>query len=190
VATIKYVDKGNDRIYLKEDWRYPDNLPFAVGDRVSVSPVYFRWVGHNVMPMNEDGFQFRQQDFHIVKQIDETIASFVDVSGPPLNESSGTDDAFRGLVYSGTSETAADTDFPTDENDARVKSVKDGSSQNPATFGEDTTLGSKTGVQGVALSPGMEVFCSDLDYRLLGVLVRGRIQASVTTEIHDASAPS
>ena len=150
------------------------------GSRIGISPVYFRWIGHNLQMTSESGQPFDQNDFHRTKHVEALGATFTDVDGHPFASLTQTDAKFRALIFEGASLTPIDEAFPRDLNNNIVKSVSSGESTYWAGFGTDSTslLLGKYGVTGTALSPGLEVFCPDLDFRLLSVIVDGKILAS------------
>jgi hypothetical protein len=153
----------------------------APGDRVVISPMHLRWVGANVgLSDPETGQPFGNEDYHRVKQVDEMVATFTDVSGPPLDDG-GTDNRWRGLVYQENSPTPAEGVFPRDTRDEVHGSIQVVESQHPAAFGRVTDRDSRAGPIGVSLSVGLETFVPDLDYRLLSCLVRGKIQPTEYT---------
>jgi hypothetical protein len=62
-------------------------------------------------------------------------------------------------------------------------SIEDGEGLVYAAFGSDSSDG-RYGAKGNSLSPGVRIFCPDLDYRLLACSVRGNIltmERSATT---------
>jgi len=163
-----------------------DLLNLPVGSRVGFSPVYFRWVGPNLGLQDQDGMIYGSGDFHRVKQLDALGCSFVDVSGPPVGDEvsssssgfgdSSTDAKYRALVYRGTEANPTSKVFPKDNAGDVVPSVHEIEGERWAAFGEPTSqFQAAHGVMGVALSPGVEVFCPDLDFRLLSVLCAGKI---------------
>lgn len=165
------------------------NLRTTTGKiRLSLSPVVCRWVGHPVAVQDREGFKFSGLDFFTVKTFDTVAAAFTDVSGEAFDVKSGSDDRYRGLAYRGVNVAAAARAFPVDRDGSeQVKSIEDGNPTRRAAFrlepptaapaqGRQDTLG-RYGVRGNSLTPGIEIICTDLDFRLLQVVVSGRIEA-------------
>ena len=153
----------------------------AAGDRVGVSPVYFRWVGHPVGMNSESGERFAGVDYHRTKHLEGMGASLIDVSGPPSTDSSNKDCKFRALAFSGSSLTPAEKTLIKDLNGLTTRSLENGTATYWAAFGADTSTLAMQGMYGIggpAMTPGLEVFCPDVDFRLLSVLVTGKILSS------------
>jgi hypothetical protein len=147
------------------------------GDRVAISPVYFRWIGHNVMIQTDTGEQFGSAgDFLRIKHINGLGCAFTDVGGPPFDDSD-TDDRFAALVFKGVDTTEHTRSYPVDENGEDVSSIADEEGQWHAAFGKAGSEG-KFGVKGNSLSPAVEIVCPDLDFRLLAVAAKGKILAT------------
>ena len=149
----------------------------VVGDRVGISPVYIRWEG-SIIGFNE--VQNPQEPningLHRTRVIDSAGCYFSEVSGNASIDTVDTDDVFyKFLVFEGNSSTATSEGIPKDLSGTLVKSIFDGESTywaSPETHG----------VHGMVLSPGIEVFCPDLDFRLLSVIIEGKILSSSRTE--------
>ncbi len=188
-AVIHTVDSDGKGLICTSNSHDLVGLPS--GSRIGISPVYFRWVGANLSLQDDDGNQFSNQDFHRVKQLQAMGASFVDVSGTPVGDetsssSSGygdgtTDAKYEALVYKGTESTPNSKAFPRSSSNVIVPSVHEIEGERWAAFGSTTTGDGKHGVMGVSLSPGIQVYCPDLDFRLLSVICRGVILDSETT---------
>lgn len=153
------------------------SLVAPVGSRVHIDAVYTRIVGSPVGSNNPQGGLVG--DYYRLKKVDSLKPSFVDVS---TYEASSTDVTFRGLVYDGSESAPTSAVLPTNEKRAAVAGVTDLETQYSASFGESPTYRRRTGVQGASLSPGIEIICADLDYRLLGILVSGSVQDSTIGE--------
>jgi hypothetical protein len=151
--------------------------------RIVVSPVYFRWIGH-CLGMQAESQKFAPMDYHRSKHMETLSASFATVSGPPSTDSNK-DNRFRALAFEGESLTPVDTAYPKDLNGSKTSSVVAGESVIPAAFGSDSTLTGNYGVDGPFISPGLEVYCSDLDFLLLSVMVEGKIQSTSRTSKPD-----
>ncbi len=180
-ATTFRVASGSDFVGL------PD------ASRIGISPVFFQWIGPNLPMAGADGTPFAEQDFNVVRKIDTIYASFVDVSGAPVGDeisssSSGfgdttTDAKFEALAYRGTGSTPYAQAFARDRDGNLVASIQEFEGLRAAAFGDraDATLG-RYGVVGTSLSPGIRIYCPDLDYRLLSVIVTGKILGTERTQ--------
>ena len=91
---------------------------------------------------------------------------------------------FRGLAYNTSSDSPAVSAFPADFSGAIIgDSIQNGESSDYAAFtvsGLSTT--GRHGIQDSALNPGIEIFCPDLDYKLMAMICRGRTTSTDTTE--------
>tara|TARA_Y100001938_G_scaffold79381_1_gene109650 strand:+ start:4072 stop:15234 length:11163 start_codon:yes stop_codon:yes gene_type:complete len=161
-----------------------DFRSLAIGDRIGISPVYVRWVGHPLGMNSESGEKFAGLDYHRNRHLEGLGSSFVDVSGPPSTETSNTDAQYRALAFAGASLTPTDSTLIKDLNGVTVSSVVNGAATYWAAFGSDSStiaLQGTYGIQGPSLTPGIEVFCPDLDFRLLSVMATGKILATDRT---------
>lgn len=142
-----------------------------------VSPVYFEWVGHNLGLNNEVNQVFSLADFFRIKVASTVGCAFTDVAGPPVTDAQTQTtpiNRFVGVLYSGTDTTAYTTAQTKTTEGEFYGSVTDGEGLVYAGFGSDSSDG-RYGAKGNSLSPGVRIFCSDLDYRLLACSVRGNI---------------
>ena len=113
---------------------------------------------------------------HIGRTIDSIGSYFSSVSGAAFTDSVDTKDCFyKGLVFEGDSETSSSSSIPVDLSGDYIRSIVEGESTYWAGF-------ETHGVRGVAVSPGIEVFCPDLDFRLLSVIIEGKIISTFRTE--------
>lgn len=147
------------------------------GDVFVVSPIVFEWGGHPVGLVDPQGMQFSNADFFRMKVVSSIGAAFSDVSGPPLaNGTVGSYNlaAFRGLVWRGTQEAPYAEAETIDTEGNHYASVQDHEGLVYAAFGSDGSDG-RYGVKGTSLTPGIRILCPDLDFRLLGCIVRGTI---------------
>jgi hypothetical protein len=151
----------------------------TAGDVFVVSPIVFEWAGHPLALTTEQGMVFSNADLFRMKVISSVGAAFTDVSGPPTSDSvtAATPlDRYTGLVYSGTLDAPVATAQTKDTNGNLYSSVEDDEGVVYAAFGSDASDG-KYGVKGTTLTPGIRILCPDLDFRLLGCIVRGTITA-------------
>lgn len=170
------VDAGMKLKVLRRGSHRPDcvvledggpSLP--VGTRLGVSPIYARFVGHQVGLIAQTGEPFAGLDVFRNRTISGVRTSFSDVSG----DAAGSKDAkWRGLVFVANEEEPRGRAFPQHPNGEILTSVTDGASEVPAFFE------SAGGITHPVLFPGIEVFCPDLEYGLLGVLPEGTIEQS------------
>ena len=167
-----------------------------LGSKIAISPVYFRWVGHpvGVQTENEAGqmFQFSStHNFFRVKMLGTASCVFTDLLGKPFtdpidptNPTEAKDPKFRALVYKGSSEAPAHASYPRDRSGSIVMSITEDDTYGAA-FGIDgsatTSQNARNGVQGSILTPGIEIMCPDIDFRLMGVNITGSIAASDRT---------
>lgn len=154
-------------------------LDLTTGDILGASPVYFEWVGHNLGLNNEVNQVFSLADFFRMKTAASIGCAFTDVSGPPLGGDLLANKPlarFVGTMYAGTDETPLTTAQTLDTSGEYYGSVENGEGLVYAAFGSDATDG-RYGVKGNSLSPGIRIFCPDLDYRLLACSVRGTISS-------------
>ena len=152
-------------------------------DHIGISPVYTRWVGATLGGNDMDEPTQQGPNVHSLRLVDSLSAYFSDVSGPPSDDTVDTKDAiFRGLVYEGNSDTPTGKGIPEDLSGSIIRSVVDGESTYWAGFGGDAAFEGKHSIKGTALSPGLEIFCPDLDFRLLGTIIEGKILPSLRTE--------
>lgn len=132
-----------------------EHHPFEDGDEVLLSPVVVRWGGGILGAQAESGELFMSpQDMFRSKQLSSVGCVFDDVWG---------NGRFRGCAYYGTDVAPARFGSP--------QTIVGGLPTDYSAFGT-------FGVSHSSLSPGVEVLCGDLDFRLLSVICRGRIDSS------------
>ena len=158
------------------------DVGLPVGSVLGISPVYFHWGGHPIQLVSDKTGQ-AIQDQHRSKQVDSLSGSFTGVSTTPSNASYA---RFRALLYEGGSETAKDSSFVLDNDKSLALSVKDGQSDHWAAFGSSSLSEGNYGIQGAILIPGLETYVPDLDFRLMSVLVNGKIIPSYRTDLPSA----
>ena len=88
-------------------------------------------------------------------------------------------------MYEGEEEDPKSYAVSLDRTGALVRSINDGESDNWAAFdnASSTTVRGRHGVKGFSLSPGLEIFCVDVDYRLLQLQAKGTITATSNTNL-------
>jgi hypothetical protein len=171
---------GNGKIKVNENQPNPVPPTLAAGDVISISPVLFRYVG-GALPMirTADNQVISSFDLFQNKQVSSVGCHFSDVSGGVTGYK-----YFRGLVYNATSDSASVSAFPLDFSGTIIgDSIKEGESDDYAAFtATGLTTKGRHGIQDSALNPGIEVFCPDLDYKLMALICRGRTTGTDTTE--------
>lgn len=154
----------------------------VAGDVVGLSPVYVRWVGHPapVVDPSEPVFS-NAPDFFRIRHFNSLSASFSDV----VNERSANGVAvrYRAAAYKGASPIPAATGIPIDPANPTtpMTSVVDGESRIPAALGSITSDG-RNGVAGSCISPGIEIWHPEVDFRILGSMISGSMRATVRTQ--------
>lgn len=149
----------------------------VTGDVFVVSPIVFEWAGHPLGMSDEQGMVYSNADLFRMKVVGSVGASFTDVVGPPTSDgktSSTPLDRFTGLLYAGTEEVASMTALTKDTSGNLYSSVENDEGMVYAAFGVDSSDG-RYGAKGTTLTPGIRILCPDLDFRLLGCIVRGSI---------------
>ena len=162
-----------------------DGLP--VGSRVGISPVYFRVEGYPLLAVGPQSQQTPYDSFTI-KQLQTLYASFTDVEIVKANtddhaaliDDNYEDARWRGAAFTGSSETVTDSAFPLETDGTKRESLVDGPSAIGAAFGAVSNYLGKNGVRSQVLSPAIEVFTPDVDFRLLGLLAEGKIEGTQT----------
>jgi len=151
----------------------PSNV--LAGDSFMFSPVYVRVVAPNVGIVDPETGQEFGKSFNRARLINSVGAAFTDVKGPPSAD--GFDDNFfQGLVYEGNLADPTVKRKVVDVEGSDVASVVNGEGVDYAGFGSlDVDVEGQYGIKGNALSPALEVFCPDLDFRLLEMVARGKI---------------
>jgi hypothetical protein len=130
-------------------------------DIVALDPIYLKWVG-SPLRMSED----KAEEF-VVKQPSSMGAVFSDVK---VNVGKEFDyRQWRGLIYRENDKDPLIVSYPTSPDGVEVlKSIVRGDSPNWAAFG-------KHGYLGQWFTPGVEIFLPNVEYRLVGVQVKGRM---------------
>ena len=182
---VRVIANSTTRVYVDATGYGSWVTDVTTGDILGMSPVYFEWVGHNLGLNNEVNQVFSLADFFRMKTVASVGCAFTDVAGPPLTyDLTGAANKplarFVGTLYSGTDADAYTTAQTVDTAGEFYGSVQDGEGLVYAAFGADGSDG-KYGAKGNSLSPGVRIFCPDLDYRLLACSVRGTISSTERT---------
>ena len=165
---------GSDALYIQN---ISSGWTPAAGERIALSPVYVKWEG-SIIGFNESQ---NPQDpningVHVTRNINSAGCYFSEVEGAPTKDTVDSDDLFyKFSLYEGTSLSPIASGTPKDLSGNKIKSVKNGES----TYWAAPEV---YGVTGMVLSPGLEVFCPDLDFKLLSVIIEGKILSSIRTE--------
>ena len=152
----------------------PNAVPatLAAGDVIAISPVLFRYVGGAIPMVRTEDYKITTSfDVFQNKQISSVGCHFTDVSGGVTGYK-----FFKGLVFNSESNSPAVNAFPLDfSGTIRGDSIKNGESEDYAAFSATglTTKG-RHGIQDSALNPGIEIFCPDLDFKLMALICIGR----------------
>lgn len=158
-----------------------DSVPagLAIGHKVGVSPVYFKWVGCPLWMQVVGAPPFFSSFSQ--KIANSAAYNFTDVAGTAAGQNEA---AMFATLYRANAAEPFEFRVATNNDGASVPSIKEGESNHYAAFGaaEDDGMTGSFGVQGAVLHPGVEMFCPDLDFRLLSVMVTGYIDLSSRQE--------
>lgn len=187
-CTIYLLDgenRGNKAVVLRKTLNDSDvilvtdrDLGASSGDTIAVSPVFCEVL---LGPLSHGSVESQNQqvnDFHEVRQLDQLGCTFVDVEDS--GRWGGPDPFYEGVVYRGTGETPEEAVVPTSEGRAAVESIREGERQYLVGFGEQTGYERRQGLTGVSLSPGIRTYYPDVDWRLLGIMVKGKLRPTQT----------
>ena len=152
---------------------------FKGSDIVGISPVYFRWVGYPI-PLQIEGQEFNKQDFHRSKQVDSLGAAFTDVT---TNMETAGVSRFRALLFENSLDDLKDSSLAKDDTGTYVDSISDGQSIYWSPFGADTNMDGIFGVVSNNPAPGIDIFVPDLDFRLMSVIVSGKLLPAYRTSM-------
>jgi hypothetical protein len=180
-AQIKSVTKSSSAITIT----LMTSLDCSASAKIGISPVFVECTAHQVgaIVSTSRGPQ-EAEDVHRLKQIDETRMHFIDVSG---NNSSDTACKFQGIVYAGNEETPPHRNVPEKPDGSAIASVLDGSSLFPAVFGSDSSFTGVQGPLGFTLTPGIRIFCPDVDYRLQSMVCNGQVMDTKSSQAYTQS---
>lgn len=179
---IYNVDAGAGYIYVmaNDGGTLPTIRSGSDQPRACISPVYCRWVGHQLGVQNEVDMTYKPSDYFEVRQVSSLGVSFTDVAGHMA-----TDDYARhtGLVLVGNSETLAHRAAPRDLEGVATISVASGKPTYYAAFQNTSSeMVGRQGPIGNSLFPGFEIVCTDLYFNALEVRVRGHNLATDRSE--------
>lgn len=148
--------------------------------RIGISPVFFQWVGANIPMLAASGEQYAGAEFNVIRQLHALGCSFVDVETPidtgTETFNNATDAKFEALAFRGTSNTTYATGLARDTSGNFIRTIEDFESIDWAPYGwQNSTALPALGVRGSSLSPGVRIYCPDVDYRLLSVVTKATI---------------
>ena len=138
----------------------------TAGDFVILSPIPFEYVGHPLVDIAADGV-INPMDFHSVK--------FADSIGVAISDISNTSVDFKQVrsevgVYEGNATTALASGKP-----LKTDGTPDSGFANNLGGGTFISIGGTTGTQSTSLVPFFKAKVVDLTFRLISVLVSGKI---------------
>lgn len=149
---------------------YTNFFGLQAGDKVVIAPVYFEWQGYPLEVVSQEGYTFAQaEDFFRPRNVEALGCVFTDVSGSGLSDSKSFN-KFEGLLYIGNEETPSYEQLAKKHDGTFPESVSDGVVPYYSSFGQ------RHGVRDVVVTPGVRVVCTDLDFRLRAVLVKGQTE--------------
>jgi hypothetical protein len=150
---------------------------FRNGDTVSISPVYMRWVGHPV-GIEVNGQDFGGVNFFRLKSISSIGACFSDVDDAYFKQgiSATVSGRYKASVYRGNESAPRSFGTPLQTDGTVAQSIKDNEGTYWTSFRDLTSqIQGGSSIAGFMVSPSIEIFCSDLNYNLLGVMAQGSI---------------
>ena len=163
----------------KKSW--PTGLEASgVSFRFCLSPMYVNWVGGSLpMTRMEDGMVQTSSDMFRNKQISSIGCHFIDVSGGYSGFN-----FYEGEAYKGSNDEPSLRAIPSDFSGSIIgSSIETGETAHYAAFkGTDTNTAGRHGIQDSVLAPGFRSYISDLDYKLMSIVVRGRSSDTDTSE--------
>ena len=180
-AQIKSVGKSSSAMTIT----LMTSLDCSASAKIGISPVFVEMTGHQVgIPTRTMRGANEIDDHHYFKQIDETRIHVIDVSG---NNASDTACKFQGILYDDNGEEVSSKNAPVKPDGTNVASLTEGSSLYPAVFGSDSTFSGVQGPLGFTLTPGIRIFCPDVDYRLQSMVCNGQIMDTKTSQAYTQS---
>lgn len=153
-----------------------DNLEgLAVGDVVAISPVKMRWVGCPLSAAEEAaGTPDDPNNYFQGRAVQAITCAFSDVRGFHTESGHSAEARFTGLLYRGSTSTPTARAFTRANTNERARALYDDETPCVAGFSESTTEG-RHGLLGLSVTPGFEIICPDIDYRVVAVKVSGRL---------------
>lgn len=172
-AWVKYRVSVNGTLALSEGVGYLAGL--AVGDVVGLSPVKMRWIGCPLAAAEEEAGTPDDPNNYFQGRAAQAIScAFSDAQGFHLESGHAAEARFTGLLYKGSTTTPTARAFSRGDDNDRARSIYDNENPCVAGFSESTTQG-RHGLLGLSMTPGIEITCPDIDYRVVAVKVSGRL---------------
>ena len=168
-----------------------DNLSSTA--KVGVSPVFMEITANQVgVQTSVMGTSREIENVHNLKQINEIKAAFLEKEIGALtsavdNNATTTAAKFQGIIYEGNEETPPHAAVPEKPDGTQLSSIIDGSSTYPVAFGGSDTFSGVQGPLGFTLTPGIRIFCPDVDFRLISFRCSGRNLDTESSEVHSQS---
>lgn len=148
----------------------------AVGDIVSVSPVFFEWNGYALgVQTAEDQMYGNAKDVFTVRNLKSLACSFTKVTGSALTEGVGVA-TWRGVVYKGNGTSELMTGDVLDKSGSQVVGISEDQKHRCSFAQSNTDFQARIGAVGSTLVPGVRIICSDVDFTLLSVQASGVVQ--------------
>jgi len=157
--------------------------PSAVGggDRIGFNPVVCRVVSPALPVQVNERVTLEDNDHMRIKKVESIQAAFTDVGGAAAGS---VDAKFQGLFYEGDKTSASVVGTPMAQGNTSVGSVVDGSGTWDAPLtatGIDPNISAKSSPRSNSAAMGVQTFCPELDYKLLAVRAKGRIEETQRT---------
>lgn len=155
----------------------------ASGDVIGISPIYFQWVGYPLGVQTEGGQMFSSpEDFFVTRHVEGLGCYFSDVSGSALEETAGLA-SFKALLFAGAADDPLEVVEVLDDGQP-VTSVTEDESVRYAAYGVDSAgvLTGRYGVSKTAPTPGVRIYCPNLDFWLVAVNVEGQVRPATRTQ--------
>jgi hypothetical protein len=166
-------------------------LGLPAGSRVVISPMICRWVaGPLTQQKNEQAFAGPSDHFRM-KVVSSVGLVFTGVEGAPLTLPAGNSDArHSGLLYLGDDEDVTWKAISRDRNGEVCSTLREGETLVWTAFGApepQTQAGAavkgRFGIRGAVLTPGVEIITADIDYRIIGMTVKGEVEETFTSSL-------
>lgn len=195
----RFPRSGPDNVSLivaeawsEEDGSYIWNLDtLPSGSRVVISPMVCRWVANPLTQQKNEQMFASAQDHFRMKVVSSVGLVFTGVEGTPLTLPEGNTDArHSGLLYLGDDEDVTWKAVSRDRNGEVCTTLREGETlvwtafgaPNPQTQSGASSKG-RFGIRGAVLTPGVEIITADIDYRIVGMTVKGEVEDTSTSSL-------
>ena len=161
--------------------------------KVGVSPVFMEITAHQLgTPTRTTAGVGEIENVHNLKQIDDMKATFLGVNVQALisgiDTQNGTTAAkFQGIIYEGNDDAPEHKAIPVKPDETQFRSIVDGSSTFPVSFGGSDTFSGVQGPLGFTLTPGIRIFTPDVDFRLISFRCSGQNFDTESSEVYTQS---